>query len=155
MLLTPQLKPFPPQTPKHFMHEKVLIQLQGLWPMSNCLLFTYKPICFFFLHYSHFAISHHSCVIVCGNRIFFFVKKYYLTTIIFQKSCNSEILLTLFQLNKLFLNGPLNVGRLINGLSKPIRYEMGWLHSLITYYVLRGIRIQEQWFGFWKPSVKS
>ena len=31
MLLIPQFKLFPPQTPKHFMHEKVSIQLQSLW----------------------------------------------------------------------------------------------------------------------------
>ena len=31
MLLTPQLEPFPPYTPKHFMHGEVPIQLQALF----------------------------------------------------------------------------------------------------------------------------
>ena len=46
MLLTPQLEPFSPQTVKHFVHEKVPIQLQGLWHNAlilvkdNALLFS-------------------------------------------------------------------------------------------------------------------
>ena len=31
MLLTLQLEPFSPYTPKHFVHGEVPIQLQGLW----------------------------------------------------------------------------------------------------------------------------
>ena len=30
-MLTPQLEPFSPQDPENFVHEKVPIQLQGLW----------------------------------------------------------------------------------------------------------------------------
>ena len=35
MLLTLQLEPFPPKTPKHFVHGEVPIQLQGLWEIDK------------------------------------------------------------------------------------------------------------------------
>ena len=62
--------------------------------MSNCLLFTYKSTIFF----SPLTLYHITSQL-CNSlwyQVFFFVKKYYPTTIKFQKSCNLEILLTLF-----------------------------------------------------------
>ena len=68
MLLTSQLEPFPPQTPKNFVHGEVPIQIQGFWQQgrgSDVLEISHHLKYPLFLHHP-FIFNQFSISILCG-----------------------------------------------------------------------------------------
>ena len=82
MLLTPQLKLFPPYAPKHFVHREVPIQLQGLWLLTWSLIYAFFSTKFILVNklmnmypkksiYGHFKLKK---ILLLNSPFHYFIK---------------------------------------------------------------------------------